>query len=157
MLFSVFWVESYENWKYFITIYGTQILFLLSLTSVPKGIINIAEFKKSLIIGATIAASLLVFFPQDASYTEEGRRTIIMFGTIFDPNVVASIMLIGVFLSIEDIFIFKGKKRIISLMVTSLILLGIFFTGSRGALLSFLIGFLFLLLFLFNIKHKINF
>ena len=92
-----------------------------------------------------LASTLLICFPNSSSFSEEGRRTIIIGSTVFDPNIVASIIMLGVFCSLYYIFTLR-KKHFIYKLISAYCFVGILFTGSRGALISIVGGVLVVLL-----------
>lgn len=135
--FSFLWAESFSWWITYIKIYVSQFAFLLAVTSVPNGAIDTRKIRKGLIIGSSIAALTIMCFPQASEFTDDGRRSIILFGHAFDPNIVSGIICLGIASALEEIFITqKRKKRIILLILLALGFIGIFFTGSRGGLIS---------------------
>lgn len=137
---SVLWSDSFDWWKYFIKMYGFQVLMLTSVIINAKRI-NIDYCRYGLIISAMIASCLLIFLPSSSGYTNEGRRTIILMGNIFDPNIVASIIILGAFSTFYYIFTLQ-KEHFIYKVICAVLVIGIMFTGSRGALISFVCGFL---------------
>ncbi|MCQ2440628.1 MAG: O-antigen ligase family protein, partial [Clostridia bacterium] len=64
-------------------------------------------------------------------------RTIIMFGHKFDPNLLSVVILLGVVSAFNEVFsLFSVKKRCFYVVLILLYYIGIFFTGSRGGLIS---------------------
>ena len=140
-ILSFIWSSNKSNWEYFIQIYAVQIIFLLIIVGNDSSSIDLHGFRKAMIIGGIIAASMIVLLPQASYLTEEGRRTIIMFGRTLDPNIVAANMTMGIISSIGE-YLEQDTRRYKSLYIVAsgLILLGIFFTGSRGALIAMTIS-----------------
>lgn len=129
-LVSVIWVDSFEWWLYFFSIYVSQIAFALLIAHIPLEWVNQNIVKSGFIIGACIASIILIFFPNTSIYTSDGRRTLIIMDANMDPNILAMILLIAVFLvlTIEN---HKIKYAVIVLLV-----IGIFCTGSRGVMIA---------------------
>lgn len=137
--FSILWSDDFSWWAYFFGIYFVQVVFLAVVLFYSEHI-DIKYIKNGLIVGAFIAATLLIFMQSDAVLTEEGRRTLIILGKEFDPNIVASIIILGLFANIDKIFC-KVRNRKIYVLLTVYLAIGMLYTGSRGALISFVAGF----------------
>lgn len=141
---SVMWSKDFAWWLYFFKIYIVQIIFVVVILIYNK-FINIDYIANGLISGALVASSLLVFMPSASVLSDDGRRSIILFGKAFDPNIVASIIILGMFFAIGKIF--NNRKNIkVLLLIVAFLAIGMLFTGSRGALISFVISFGLLLL-----------
>lgn len=149
---SIVWSKDIDWWIYFTMIYVMQLVFVVFVVAYYKRI-NITYMQNGLIVGATVASAILTFAPQISEFTEDGRRTVIVFGQELDPNIVASIIMLGAFACLGRIFSKEKRKNIYTVLLIFLTV-GILFTGSRGALISFVVGFG-LLLFL-KMKNKEN-
>lgn len=135
------WAESFDLWFDFFKIYLSQFVFLLVVIGVEADNINVKGIRKSLIAGAMLASAILIFMPQVSDFTEDGRRTIMLFGHTFDPNIVSAIILLGIMTSLEEAFQAEsGKERSFLLFVVVFNFIGIFYTGSRGGLISSVIA-----------------
>ncbi|WP_095173695.1 MULTISPECIES: O-antigen ligase family protein [Blautia] len=140
MFVSVTWVSSVQWWQYFFRIYIVQIIFLCAMEMVPVKSIDMKVVRKSLILGGCIASAIMILFPTSSGFTDEGRRTIMLLESALDPNVVASIILLGAQVSIGEFY--KAQRRSIRFVLLAIWqILGILLTGSRGALLAFVVGF----------------
>lgn len=136
---SLLWCKDSSWWVYFFKIYLVQIVFVFVVVSFSAHI-NFEYIKYGLIMGGVIASAMLILMPSSSALTEEGRRTIIVFGKVFDPNIVASIIILGLFMTIEKFFSQKSRKKsYIFLMI--ILVIGMLYTGSRGALISCVAGF----------------
>ena len=135
-VFSVIWAEDYNWWFSFIRIYAAQVAFLVIITSAPTGTINLETLNFGLRSTGIGVAVLLTFFSNISSFTIDGRRSIILFGHVFDPNIVAGLVLLGVGSSIQNFFSQEYRRKIVCLGEILFMSLGIFFTGSRGGLIS---------------------
>lgn len=136
---SVIWSDDFSWWSYFFKIYISQIALVVFVVLYCEHI-NFEYLKNGLIVGAVIASAMLILMPASSQLTEEGRRTIIIFDKVFDPNIVASIISLGLFMIIGKIFSQKSRKKLyIFLMI--ILAIGMLFTGSRGALISLVAGF----------------
>ena len=140
MIISVAWVSDFHWWAYFMRIYIVQIILLNMIELVPIEYINLTIVENAMIMGGFLAAAILILFPTASGFTDEGRRTIMLLGTTLDPNVVASIILLGVQISLKRFFE-KKYRRYIFLCLAIWLILGVLFTGSRGALIAFVSGF----------------
>lgn len=153
-ILSYFWSSSTYWWIYFSKTYINLILMFIAITIVPAKYYKIDLIKKSLIIGALIASIIIIISPNASHFTDEGRRTIMLFGTVLDPNVVCAIISLGIFASLNYLIEIKSKrvykKYIVCIFV---MLLGVLFTGSRGGLLS--VGVIFIVWILLNFKSSI--
>jgi len=134
---SVIWTPSLEWWQYYLSIYAGQAAFVFFVAHLPVSYINLKIVKKGLIIGAFIAALILIVTPKQSSFTSDGRRTIMFLNAKMDPNVLAIIMVIAIFcvLSLYE----RGRHPIYTagaLAVILLLVAGVFLTGSRGAVIS---------------------
>lgn len=137
--FSVIWSESFAWWYYFFKIYLFQFAFVLVVAAFAEKI-DINYILNGLIAGATLSSIILIFFPKITSFTSEGRRTVIVFGREFDPNIVACIIMLGIFAC--TIYIFQNSPRKTTLKFLAVFLfVGMLLTGSRGALISFVLAF----------------
>ena len=142
--FSVLWGSDLSWWAYFIEIYAFQIIFLLTVIS-QSDLVDMNYIRFGWITAGILASTLLICFPNSSGLTDEGRRTIIIGSTVFDPNIVASIIMLGVFCALYYIFTLK-KKHFIYKLISAYCFIGILFTGSRGALISIVMGILVVLL-----------
>lgn len=134
---SVVWSASFGLWVNFFKIYLSQFLFLFILTGVDSDQINIKGVRRAMIAGATLASAILILMPQMSDFTSDGRRTIIMFGHTFDPNIVASIILLGIMAAMEELFLVNVLRcRIRMLFIILFCVVGVFYTGSRGGLIA---------------------
>lgn len=143
-LVSVLWSKSLSWWQYFAGIYLFQFIFVYAVCTVAKDI-DLKKVKMGLVLSGIIASAIIIFMPKLSSYTEDGRRTLIIIGREFDPNIVASIIMVGIFCSIDQYFSAGNQRnkgrRIASLVSVALMFLGMVLTGSRGALIAFSGGF----------------
>lgn len=143
---SIIWSPSTDNWLYFFKIYAVQILFLIIVLGAGYNAVDLEKIRGALIFGGVISAALIILLPSQSFLTEEGRRTIILFGRTFDPNIVAAIMSMGIVSSISGfINSEKPKERILFFAVCVWTIAGVLFTGSRGGIISLTIGIVFLL------------
>lgn len=142
MLISVLWAESTYYWNAFVTIYVGQVALLIAMELVDVRDFQIKWINMGLIITGCVASYVLVKFPASSMLTEEGRRTIMINGTTIDPNILAAIIILGLhiatnfFLNIASLI-----KRIVFGGLALFMLYGILLTGSRGALIAFVVSF----------------
>ena len=136
---SIIWSADIDWWIYFTMIYLLQFAFVLFVVAYYKQV-NIRYLQNGLIVGATIASAVMIFMPQFSQITKDGRRTVIILGQELDPNIVATIIMIGLFACLGSIFA-KKKRGILHTMLVIFLGAGMLFTGSRGALISFVVGF----------------
>lgn len=136
---SIIWSADIDWWIYFTMIYLLQFAFVLFVVAYYKQV-NIRYLQNGLIVGATIASAVLIFMPQLSQITEDGRRTVVILGQELDPNIVATIIMIGLFACLGSIFA-KKKRGILQTILVIFLGAGMLFTGSRGALISFVAGF----------------
>ncbi len=137
-LISVLWSEDISWWIYFVQIYLFQFIFVVFVIAYNQRV-NIKFLENGLIIGSILASSILIFFPQVSQLTRDGRRTVVVFGQNLDPNIVACIIMLGLFACLRRIFEYK-TKGILSKVLIIYLVIGMLFTGSRGALISFVVG-----------------
>lgn len=137
---SFFWSISYLWWLYYFQIYATQILFILVIIVFNEKNVDLQKVSTSLII-SSVLASLILYLPNISAFTEEGRRTIILFNKILDPNILASFLALSAIVLID--LISKDKRKKINYLILFIIISGVLFTGSRGTLISMVMGFLF--------------
>ena len=138
-LVSYFWCADETYYLYFLSIYGFQLVFI-SVIVLSQKIIDTRCFLRGLIIAGVVASALIVFFSNTETYTDEGRKTIILFNRALDPNIVASILMLSIMSCMVFIFEYKRtEKRYIAFAL--FILFGMLSTGSRGALISFVVSF----------------
>ena len=104
-IISIFWVSSFSWWSYFLKIYISQYVLFIFISSLPNGYIDLSLIEKGFILGAIIAAMIMIISPSSSHYTDEGRRTIMLFGTTLDPNVLSGVMSLGLFSSINPNFL----------------------------------------------------
>lgn len=136
---SVLWSNDVSWWIYFIQIYFFQLIFVVFLVAYYERI-NIRFVENGLIVGSLIASSILIFLPELSQITEEGRRTVVVFEHELDPNIVACIIMLGIFAGFRRVFDYQ-YRGIINKLLLFYLGIGMLFTGSRGALISFVIGF----------------
>ena len=133
-IISLFWISSFQWWSYFFRIYLSQYILFIFVASLPKNYIDLSLLEKGFIIGAIVASAIMIISPTSSHYTDEGRRTIMLFGTTLDPNVLSGVMSLGLFSSINNIFM--KNDLIKNIFISLIIFFGILLTGSRGALIS---------------------
>ena len=136
---SIIWSMDIDWWRYFTMIYLMQFAFVLFTVAYYKKI-NLRFMQSGLIVGAVIASAVLIFMPQSSQITQEGRRTVVILGQQLDPNIVATIIMIGIFSCLDRVFLKKKRSNIYKVLIIFLCT-GMLFTGSRGALISFTAGF----------------
>lgn len=142
MLVSVLWTTSTYYWNAFVTIYAGQVALLIAME-----VVDIRDFKFKwidfgLILTGCVASYVLIKFPSTSMLTEEGRRTIMLNGTTLDPNIVAATIILG--LHIATNFFLNSVtviERIVFAGMAMFMLYGILLTGSRGALIAFVMSF----------------
>ena len=148
MLFSLcsfLWAESFEeSWRFY-RIYLIQFVMIIMLFSLPKGFISMKSTATSFIVSGFIS-SFLIFVLPTSTITKEGRRTVALFGTALDPNLVGGIIIIAILFALLFFFDENRKRKILYLFIVGFELFGMLLTGSRGSLLSLAIGLLALLL-----------
>ena len=143
--FSVLWSSSVEWWQYYIKMYLLQFAILYCIAAVYKKI-NLRIVLRGAVLGAVIACLLLILFPNASNLTEDGRRTVIVLGAEFDPNIVGGIIILG-FFSLMTLFSSSSNKKGIAhygsyLCLLMLLLTGLLYTGSRGCLIALVFGLL---------------
>jgi len=142
-IISLFWSSSFYWWNYFLKIYIGQIGFFLILSMIPSWRISLKSMRFGMILGATIAALIILILPQASLITAEGRRTIVILGSELDPNIVCSIMILGIFSLMTPLFDKNNKTNLgINLILFLIISTGIFLTGSRGGIIAIIVGFI---------------
>lgn len=138
---SVAWSASFDLWVNFFKIYLSQFLFLLIVTGVDSDQINIQGVRRAMIAGATLASAILILMPQMSDFTSDGRRTIILLGHTFDPNIVASIILLGIMAAMEELFLANIlRRRLRMFFIILFCFVGVFYTGSRGGLIATIVA-----------------
>lgn len=148
LVISIIWSASISWWKYFFQLYFVQSVFFCTILFIPKGKVNIKLIKHSIILAGFIAASILIFLPNTSVLTDEGRRTIVLFGNTFDPNLLAAILIISIYVSLSVLYGIKlFSQRILIFIVVGIIATGLLLTGSRGALIAFVVSFIMYLFF----------
>lgn len=138
-MISVLWSEDLSWWTYFVKIYVFQLIFVAFIVAYYRRV-NIKFLESGLIVGSMIASSILIFLPQLSQITKDGRRTVVLFGQELDPNIVACIIMLGLFSCLRRIFEYKYRGILYKLFIIYFGI-GMLFTGSRGALISFVVGF----------------
>lgn len=134
---SIIWCKDYTWWWYFIKLYASQIVLVLTITSYQQ-FVDLAYIKNGVVTGAVISAAVLAFLPTTSMLTADGRRTMIVFGNELDPNILAAIMMIALIITAERI-IQKQNNRL-QIGMAAFLLLGILLTGSRGGVISTAVG-----------------
>ena len=135
---SVLWSKDLSWWSYFIKIYAVQFIFVLFVVAYYQRL-KFQFLENGLILGSMMASSVLIFLPQVSQITKDGRRTFVVFGQDLDPNIVACIIMLGLFACLRRIFEYQ-YRGIFNKLVIIYLAIGMLFTGSRGALISFVIG-----------------
>ena len=142
MLVSVLWTTSTYYWNAFVTIYAGQVALLIAME-----LVDIRDFKFKwidfgLILTGCVASYVLIKFPSTSMLTEEGRRTIMLNGTTLDPNIVAATIILGLHIA-TNFFLNSATviERIVFAGMAMFMLYGILLTGSRGALIAFVMSF----------------
>ncbi len=149
---SALWSNSFSWWSYFFMIYLLQIVFVCIVSACHKHI-DLKYLYNGFILGALIAALLLMVLPQSISMDQAGRRTLMMFGNEIDPNIISTIIMIGIYSCIDKISRIKQRRWIYILFILFM-LVGMLYTGSRGALISFVASFVIFLLILLKKQRQ---
>ena len=130
---------------------GSHILLLVFCCSTVWRKLELDLIRKSLVISSVVFSIMLIL----SQMNEEVRRSTITFGLNekeTDPNCLAANIGIGLIFALSYIFISRGKlKKILMLACVLVILLGIFSTGSRSALIAVAIASLY---FVFSASKK---
>ena len=139
---SVLWASSFEWWWYFGKIYYNQFIFLIIVSIVPAIKIDLKIVRHGFVAGAIIATTILLLFAKNSFLTDDGRRTIIIFGNTLDPNILAALISIGVFCLFIDFFEHDDKKiNKLPILVLVYIFIGVLLTGSRGIVIAIVTSF----------------
>lgn len=103
---------------------------------------DMKKIKFAYVILALIISALIIVFHK-RFYAEESNRITIQIGSnpLIDPNYLAACLVAPSFFSIQ--FAMESKKnRVLKWVLAAIILVGIFMTGSRGAMLAWGVGIL---------------
>lgn len=149
---SGLWAKSDYWWEYFIKIYANQFAFAFILGQMPSEFVELKYAKKGMLAGTILAAGLLIFSPTTSAYIE-GRRTIVLWGTHMDPNILAAVFVMGLYalLALKSESKRKGIPfNIMFCLAFAMIVFGIVYTGSRGGLIALMVS----LLVLFIMTNK---
>ena len=136
-LLSVAWSKDHTWWWYFIKTYASQIILLMTIVSYRQ-FVNLEHLKNGVVTGAVIAAAVLIVMPMASTLTEDGRRTMIVFGNELDPNILAAVMMVALIITVERII--QKRSGTLLIVLAAFILLGILLTGSRGGLIATAVG-----------------
>lgn len=142
MLISVLWAASTYYWNAFVIIYLGQVALLIAMELVDIRDFQFKWINLGLILTGCVASYVLVKFPATSMLTEDGRRTIMINGTTIDPNILAATIILGLHIA-TDFFLNSASviKRIVFGGLAMFMLYGILLTGSRGALIAFIVSF----------------
>ena len=121
--------------SYILLIFMTLLFSFLELDEKDLKKIYIAY----IILSVVISVLIIVF--QKRFYAEESNRLTIQIGEnpFIDPNYLGACMVGPAFLSLQMAIEDKGRK-LFKWLITALICVGIFLTGSRGALVALAVG-----------------
>ena len=151
---SVLWTSSYMWWKYNFMIYAGQTVFLFLTSQQYLEREDLCFIKKGLIAGTLIAALIIILFPVQATFTSEGRRTLLIADMKMDPNILSAILIIGFYSCIDLFFHRELKKKSILVLFLTILAVGIVFTGSRGGAIALIVSAFYMLFFLVGKKRE---
>lgn len=156
LLVTLLNIDDVES-GYFFSYVLVLILFIVINTIRPKLLLQYYVFK-AYIYGALVISILQLAFKVRYYELTDSRLTIqLLNGPKIDPNYLAAYMVAPVFLCILVFYNEKKTiKKIMYLLYDFLLIIGVFLTGSRGALLSILCGAFFVFIFIIkrNVKPK---
>lgn len=103
-----------------------------------------------------VIVSLLIIVVHRRFYADESNRITIQIGSnpLIDPNYLGACLVAPSFLALYKAFEGSKKHRRISWIATFIITIGLFLTGSRGALLAWGVGIL--VIFCKKFFHRLN-
>jgi len=106
-----------------------------------------------IIVSLIASVYIVITYINGINLTLNNRATLVIFGVEKDQNYTGSFIVPGVILSLYSFIYSKGVcKKILYLLFTSIQIVAIFFTGSRGAFLSLVVAFIIFLLGFLNNK-----
>ncbi|WP_195267587.1 O-antigen ligase family protein [Eubacterium sp. 1001713B170207_170306_E7] len=143
-LISCLIADRYINMSFvFSYIIWLGLFLLISVNTYTKKEIN--YLCNCYILGALIITFLI--FKQNVNYESFSSRLTIQLknGDLADPNMLALFLVVPCILSFINILCIKKKSLKIVYCISSIvIILGIFFTGSRGSIIAITIGLIFI-------------
>lgn len=136
---SLAWADTSSRTNVYLTTYIQMgaLFFICTQGNWTKKEINL--YLTAYYFGSIIMAAATLFFG-DSEFS--GRGTITVLGRFCDPNQVAANILPGVFISFNQL-VKKSKKnssKALHLLAIAVTAFAVFYTGSRGGLVSLLIG-----------------
>ncbi|MHB1484062.1 MAG: O-antigen ligase family protein [Saccharofermentanales bacterium] len=141
-IISLTWASKYSN--IYLSSYINVTIFFIVITSIRFNKSQINSFIFSSLIGSSFAACILVFFGK--SYLDiSDRESITIAGYQLGPNGAAAFLATGI--SISLYYLFTSKKKTIFASLLFLQLTALFFTGSRGGLVTTIVVLFFCILF----------
>jgi hypothetical protein len=150
---SVLWSLN-QNVSFSRNITYTLLPMLFVISSIIKlNTKNINFIKKTIILGG-VGVFIYILYNYDAFLTNTyGRFTL---NENNDPNNLAAQIVLPFFLVLESSFQSNGWKKIFNYSIVGALLFSIFITGSRGALLSILVGGAYIALYELKSKKKLK-
>ncbi len=136
-ILSFFWSTSTQWWLYYFQVYFTQFVLISVLIMFNRATININRIFNTLIY-SSVLSSIILFIPGISAFTDEGRRTIILYTKTLDPNVLASFLALTILIILDRLV--NNNRKYINLLSILIVLCGVFLTGSRGTLISLIFG-----------------
>ncbi|MBV1681863.1 O-antigen ligase family protein [Eubacterium callanderi] len=147
--------DRYINMSFvFSYIIWLGLFLLISVNTYTKKEIN--YLCNCYILGALIITFLI--FKQNVNYESFSSRLTIQLknGDLADPNMLALFLVVPCILSLINVLCVKNKSLKIVYCISSIaIILGIFFTGSRGSIIAIMIGLTFVF-YEFYLKENPN-
>lgn len=150
---SVLW-SSNQNVSFSRNITYTLLPMLFIISSIIKFNTKNINFIKKIIILGGLGVFIYILYNYNAFMSNTyGRFTL---NGNNDPNNLAAQIILPFFLMLEFSSYSSGWKRIFSFSIVGALLFSIFITGSRGAILSILVGYSYIILYDLKSKKKIK-
>lgn len=134
-VFSLLWSKDYSTFHVHIVSQVGNVIFLFILLGVDIDEKTLISIKWTYWVASAIMGFLSLFFTTAFKIYEENRQTLTILGVTTDPNDLAAFIMIGICISLNNLF-FQKELRLLSSVILLVNIFACFKTGSRAGLVT---------------------
>ena len=142
---SLLWSQDYATPRLHLISQLGMVMFLFVLLSYDYEDATLDWIETTYWVSSGIVGLLSMFFSRSYLGVVASRQVLVIAGVEIDPNNQASLLMVGICVSLINLF-FKKKWKIISALILLVNIYGCFLTGSRAALATIVVAVFFCIL-----------
>lgn len=134
-IISLLWSKDFTTFHVHIVSQVGNVVFLFILLGVDIDEKTMISIKWTYWIASAVMGFLSLFFTTAFKIYEANRQTLTILGVTTDPNDLAAFLMVGICISLDNLF-FKKELRILSSGILLINIFASFKTGSRAGLVT---------------------